>query len=175
MSYLPHPLILSWDSLTYDVKGKYLGCFLSAAQMHMKRLSVLEIASRILSGTLFRFIVNKLENRFKIFEDFFRWTRPTTQPCCRKARRRTQPCEKKTVKMGLFSSLLTIFLRTGSTSGTDYFVSKYSIMARAACLPAPMAKMTVAAPVTASPPAYTPSRDVNPVSSSTTKQPLLSV
>lgn len=29
-------------------------------------------------------------------------------------------------------------------------------MAFAACLPAPMARMTVAAPVTASPPAYTP-------------------
>ena len=38
-------------------------------------------------------------------------------------------------------------------------------MARAAVLPAPMAKMTVAAPVTASPPAYTFSRLVSPFSS----------
>jgi hypothetical protein len=40
-------------------------------------------------------------------------------------------------------------------------------MAFAAFLPAPMAKITVAAPVTASPPAYTPSLLVAPVSSST--------
>ena len=38
----------------------------------------------------------------------------------------------------------------------------YSSMARAAVRPAPMARMTVAAPVTASPPAKTPSRDVAP-------------
>lgn len=41
-------------------------------------------------------------------------------------------------------------------------------MAVAACFPAPIAKITVAAPVTASPPAYTPSLVVNPVSSSAT-------
>ena len=35
----------------------------------------------------------------------------------------------------------------------NYFVRKYSSMACAAFLPAPMAKITVAAPVTASPPA----------------------
>ena len=39
-------------------------------------------------------------------------------------------------------------------------------MACAAFLPAPMARITVAAPVTASPPAYTPSRVVRPLSSS---------
>ena len=39
-------------------------------------------------------------------------------------------------------------------------------MALAAVLPAPIAKITVAAPVTASPPAYTPSREVAPVASS---------
>ena len=33
------------------------------------------------------------------------------------------------------------------------FLDKYSIIARAAILPAPMAEITVAAPVTASPPA----------------------
>ena len=36
----------------------------------------------------------------------------------------------------------------------------------AAALPAPIARITVAAPVTASPPAYTPALDVAPVSSS---------
>lgn len=35
----------------------------------------------------------------------------------------------------------------------DYFLERYSSMAFAATLPAPMAEMTVAAPVTASPPA----------------------
>ena len=39
-------------------------------------------------------------------------------------------------------------------------------MAAAAFLPAPMARITVAAPVTASPPAYTPGMLVAPVSSS---------
>ncbi len=42
-------------------------------------------------------------------------------------------------------------------------------------LPAPMALMTVAAPVTASPPAYTPSRLVLPSSPSVTMQPCLLV
>ena len=37
-------------------------------------------------------------------------------------------------------------------------------MAFAALRPAPIAKITVAAPVTASPPAKTPSRDVAPIS-----------
>ena len=41
----------------------------------------------------------------------------------------------------------------------------YSSIAAAAVLPAPIARITVAAPVTASPPAYTPSRDVRPCSS----------
>lgn len=41
----------------------------------------------------------------------------------------------------------------------------YSSIAAAAVLPAPIARITVAAPVTASPPAYTPSRDVRPFSS----------
>ena len=44
-------------------------------------------------------------------------------------------------------------------------------MEAAASLPAPIAEITVAAPVTASPPAYTASRLVSP-SSSTTKPPL---
>lgn len=34
-----------------------------------------------------------------------------------------------------------------------YFPDRYAWIARAACLPAPMARMTVAAPVTMSPPA----------------------
>lgn len=46
-------------------------------------------------------------------------------------------------------------------------------MPLAACLPAPIARITVAAPVTASPPAYTPSLDVAPVSSLAMIQPLL--
>jgi len=47
----------------------------------------------------------------------------------------------------------------------------YLSIEAAACLPAPIAKMTVAAPVTASPPAHTPSFDVASVSSSTTIPP----
>ena len=49
----------------------------------------------------------------------------------------------------------------------------YSSMARAARRPAPMARITVAAPVTASPPAYTPSLVVCKVLSSTMMQPFL--
>jgi len=45
---------------------------------------------------------------------------------------------------------------------------RYSFMAFAAFLPAPIAEMTVADPVTMSPPAYTPSMLVRPVSSSAT-------
>ena len=48
---------------------------------------------------------------------------------------------------------------------------RYSSMALAAFLPAPMARITVAAPVTASPPANTPLRLVRPFSSATI-QPL---
>ena len=48
----------------------------------------------------------------------------------------------------------------------------YSSIAAAALLPAPMARITVAAPVTASPPANTPSLEVMPCSSSATMQPL---
>ena len=48
----------------------------------------------------------------------------------------------------------------------------YSSIAAAARLPAPIARMTVAAPVTASPPAKTPSLEVMPCSSSATMQPL---
>ena len=43
---------------------------------------------------------------------------------------------------------------------------KYSSIARAAFLPAPMARITVAAPVTMSPPAKTPSFEVRRVSGS---------
>ena len=46
-------------------------------------------------------------------------------------------------------------------------------MAVAALRPAPMARMTVAAPVTMSPPANTPSRLVAPVGVSATMQPWL--
>ena len=46
-----------------------------------------------------------------------------------------------------------------------FLVWMYSSIAAAAVLPAPIARITVAAPVTASPPAYTPSRDVRPFSS----------
>ena len=56
-----------------------------------------------------------------------------------------------------------------------YLLQMYSSMAFAAALPAPMALMTVAAPVTASPPAYTPSRLVLPSSPSVTMQPCLLV
>ena len=45
-----------------------------------------------------------------------------------------------------------------------YFALKYSSIAFAAVFPAPIAEITVAAPVTASPPAYTPSIDVRPSS-----------
>lgn len=48
-----------------------------------------------------------------------------------------------------------------------YLALKYSSIDFAAVFPAPIARITVAAPVTASPPAYTPSLDVRPVSSST--------
>ena len=44
-------------------------------------------------------------------------------------------------------------------------------MLAAACFPAPIARITVAAPVTASPPANTLSLVVSKVSSLTTKQP----
>ena len=50
-----------------------------------------------------------------------------------------------------------------------------SSIAFAASLPAPIARITVAAPVTASPPAYTPSLDVLPVFSSATIHFLLLV
>ena len=51
---------------------------------------------------------------------------------------------------------------------TQSSVIMYSCMDLAAFLPAPMAEMTVAAPVTMSPPAHTPSLLVFPVSSSVT-------
>ena len=50
----------------------------------------------------------------------------------------------------------------------------YSSMARAARRPAPMARITVAAPVTASPPAKTPARVVRP-SASAVRHPRRSV
>ena len=53
----------------------------------------------------------------------------------------------------------------------NYLFWKASSMALAAVLPAPIARMTVAAPVTASPPAYTLGREVRP-SSLTTMPPL---
>ena len=46
-----------------------------------------------------------------------------------------------------------------------YLFDKNSWIPLAAAFPAPIARITVAAPVTASPPAYTPSLDVAPVSS----------
>ena len=49
-----------------------------------------------------------------------------------------------------------------------YLFDKYSWIPAAAFLPAPIANITVAAPVTASPPANTPSLEVNPVSSDAT-------
>ena len=49
-----------------------------------------------------------------------------------------------------------------------YFVFKYASIPFAAAFPAPIARMTVAAPVTASPPANTPLLDVAPFSSSAT-------
>ena len=54
-----------------------------------------------------------------------------------------------------------------------FFDLMYSSIAEAAFFPAPIASITVAAPVTASPPANTPSRVVETVSSPTTRQPLL--
>ena len=54
----------------------------------------------------------------------------------------------------------------------SYFSLIYLSIPTAACLPAPMANITVAAPVTASPPANTPSLEVCPFSS-VTIQPLL--
>mgnify|MGYP001722700029 CR=1 FL=1 len=53
------------------------------------------------------------------------------------------------------------------------FALIYSSMDAAAFLPAPIARITVAAPVTASPPAYTPSLVVCMVSSLTIRQPRL--
>jgi hypothetical protein len=50
-------------------------------------------------------------------------------------------------------------------------VVRYSWIARAAFLPAPIARITVAAPVTMSPPAHTLSRVVLPVSGSATMVP----
>ena len=52
------------------------------------------------------------------------------------------------------------------TPQTSYLLLRNSWIPFAAALPAPIARITVAAPVTASPPAYTPSFDVFPVSSS---------
>ena len=49
-----------------------------------------------------------------------------------------------------------------------YLLERYSSIPFAAALPAPIARITVAAPVTASPPAYTASFDVCPLSSSAT-------
>ena len=54
----------------------------------------------------------------------------------------------------------------------DYLLN-LSWMLAAACFPAPIARITVAAPVTASPPANTLSLVVSKVSSLTTKQPHL--
>ena len=54
-----------------------------------------------------------------------------------------------------------------------HFSFKYSSIAVAAFLPAPIALITVAAPVTTSPPAKTPHLEVAPVSSSATTVPLL--
>ena len=53
-----------------------------------------------------------------------------------------------------------------------FFFLMYSSIAAAARVPAPIARLTVAAPVTASPPANTPSLEVMPCSSSATMQPL---
>ncbi len=62
--------------------------------------------------------------------------------------------------------------RKGTPSNSpNYFDLMYSSMALAALRPAPMARITVAAPVTASPPANTPLRVVAP-SSVATRQPL---
>ena len=52
-----------------------------------------------------------------------------------------------------------------------YKLFNSSSIAFAAVFPAPIARMTVAAPVTASPPAQTPSSEVLPVSSTTTMPP----
>ena len=54
-----------------------------------------------------------------------------------------------------------------------YLLLKYSWIPFAAAFPAPIARITVAAPVTASPPAYTPSLEVAPVSSVATIHCLL--
>ena len=54
-----------------------------------------------------------------------------------------------------------------------FFDIIYSSMAFAAVLPAPIARITVAAPVTASPPAKTPSLEVAPVASLTIIPPQL--
>ena len=59
------------------------------------------------------------------------------------------------------------FVLSGIVNGVSY-----SSIAAAARLPAPIARITVAAPVTASPPANTPSLEVMPCSSSATMQPL---
>ena len=72
-------------------------------------------------------------------------------------------------------------LRLNAQPGFSFLISSknylflflmYSSIAAAARLPAPMARITVAAPVTASPPANTPSLEVMPCSSSATMQPL---
>ncbi len=49
-------------------------------------------------------------------------------------------------------------------NGGYFLLVRYSCIALAARLPAPMALITVAAPVATSPPAYTPSRLVLPTS-----------
>jgi len=72
-----------------------------------------------------------------------------------------------------FALLPTLFIDLLLSQYVDYPLTRsyflfwmYSWMPFAAALPAPMARITVAAPVTASPPANTPSRDVWPFSSS---------
>src|SRR5690606_10410625 len=62
-----------------------------------------------------------------------------------------------------------------TTAGAADGADKYSWIAVAARRPAPIAKMTVAPPVTMSPPANTPVRLVRPVASSTTIVPLSDV
>src|SRR3989304_682699 len=59
--------------------------------------------------------------------------------------------------------------------GRRVFDWRYSWIAVAALRPAPIARITVAAPVTMSPPAYTPSRLVAHVSGSATMQPWASI
>ena len=59
-----------------------------------------------------------------------------------------------------------LFQCSGDACYALFFAVKYSSIATAAFLPAPIARITVAAPVTMSPPAYTPGTDVAPVSGS---------